>query len=156
MCIHMFLSPSMVFPLVYCVSLQLASCQMQAKASLHLFISPFLSSSFTLLVCVFHTSVAFASPALWTQILSLGLGCQGELSLSSASLCLRKLEAHWTQQAGLESLKTWLPKWKSCSTFTQVEVKLMSYLGKSEKLAHATTPNPLNVSLFFLGILVIF
>lgn len=34
------LVPSVDFPLVYCVSLQLASCQKPARASLHLFILP--------------------------------------------------------------------------------------------------------------------
>lgn len=70
--------PSVVFPLLYCVSPWLASCQMQAKGSVHLFILPLLHNS----------------PARWIQILSLGPGCQGKLSPSSTSFCLGKLEAH--------------------------------------------------------------
>lgn len=47
--------PSVAFPSVYCISLKPASCQMQAKASLHLFILPLLSSSFnSLALCLPH------------------------------------------------------------------------------------------------------
>lgn len=52
-CAFLCFFPSVVFPLTYCVFPQLSSCQMQTRASLHLFLSP----SWPL---VFRTSAAFA------------------------------------------------------------------------------------------------
>ncbi|CAB1433005.1 unnamed protein product [Pleuronectes platessa] len=46
------------------------------------------------LPCLFHTSTVSAYQALRTQILSLGPRCQSELSPSSTSFSLRKLETH--------------------------------------------------------------
>lgn len=84
MCIHMFFSPlwSSQWCIVFHFSLPAVKCKPKVHST-----SLFYPSSPDLSPCwpvVFHASVAFASPALWTQIFSLGLVCQGELSPSTA------------------------------------------------------------------------
>lgn len=88
--------------------------------------------------CVFHTSDEFPYPALWTQILSLGLGCQGELSLSSASFFLPE-KAQWTHQARLESLQTWLLKYKFC--FSELESKWCGTYIKAKSITYKMHPH---------------
>lgn len=84
--------------------LNLPAVKYKPNASLHPLFSPSSPALSPCWPCVFHTSDAFSYPALWTQIFSLGLCCQGELSPSSVSFFLPE-KARWTHPAGLGSLK---------------------------------------------------